>query len=174
MPRTRVSCVLLVLALASVNLAARRQAPDATAVARAVLAAIDAGDLARTGALLDDSFHLYYHGVPDPISKNDFLASLRSDLATVVGVRHDVQQVLPSGDRVTVRLVVTATHQAEHRGVAATGRRVTVAPIHILHVVHGRVTEWWAAEDDLGLLRQIGMVITPPSKPDTAVAGRDV
>ena len=64
---------------------------DGVALAREIFDAIDARDLTRTGALLDDGFLLHNHGVPDSISN--------------------------------------------------------------------RIVEWCAAEDDLGLLRQIGAVI---------------
>lgn len=140
------------------------QAPgrDAPAIAREVLTAIDAGDLTRTAELLEDSFRLHYHGVPDPISKASLLDMLRSHYLAFPDMRHDVQEVLPSGNFVTVRLVVYATHKGAHEGVVATGRQVTVECIHILRFANGKIAEWWAAEDDLGLLRQIGMVIKPP------------
>ncbi|MGQ0732100.1 MAG: ester cyclase [Acidobacteriota bacterium] len=40
---------------------------------------------------------------------------------------------------------------------------VAVSAIHIFRVVNDKIVDWWAAEDELGLLRQLGAVITPPS-----------
>jgi predicted ester cyclase len=134
---------------------------DGPAIAREIFAVIDAGDLERTAALLDDSFQLHYQGVPDPISKGSLLEMLRSYYDSFPDMRHDLQEVLPSGGYVTVRLVVYATHRGTYEGIAATGRQVAVGAIHILRVANGKVVEWWAAEDDLGLLRQIGAVIGP-------------
>lgn len=136
-------------------------ADEAPALAREIFAVIDAGNLGRTAALLDDSFQLHYQGVPDPISKGALLEMLRSYYESFPDMRHDLQEVLPSGSYVTVRLVVYATHRGTYEGIAATGRQIAVAAIHILHVANGRVVEWWAAEDDLGLLRQIGAVPAP-------------
>jgi len=150
------------LAIQGASVAAQAPHRDISALARSVFAAMDAGDLARTGALLDDSLRLHYQGVPDPISKATLLEMLRSYYVAFPDMRHDVNEVLPSGDYVTVRLEVYATHEGAYEGVAATGRRVTVGAIHILRVADGKIAEWWAAEDDLGLLRQIGMVFTPP------------
>jgi len=164
--RKQLLLLALFLALQSVNLVAQAPHGDVSTIARSVFVAMDAGDFARTEALLDDSLRLHYQGVPDPISKTNLLEMLRSYAVAFPDMRHDVQAVLPSGDYVTVRLVVYATHRGVYEGVAATGRPVTVAGIHILRLVNGKIVEWWAAEDDLGLLRQIGMVITPPpSKP---------
>jgi predicted ester cyclase len=134
---------------------------DGPALAREVFAVIDAGDLVRTATLLDDAFQLHYQGVPDPISKGSLLEMLRSYCDSFPDMRHDLQELLPSGSYVTVRLVVYATHRGTYEGIAATGRQVTVAAIHILRVANGKVVEWWAAEDDLGLLRQLGAVIGP-------------
>lgn len=150
------------LVLQSATLAAQPANQDPSAMARAVFVAMDAGDFARTGALLDDSFRLHYQGVPDPISKANLLDMLRSYAVSFPDMRHDVEEVLPSGNYVTVRLMLFATHKGAYEGIAATGRPVTVGGIHILRVANGRIAEWWAAEDDLGLLRQIGMVIKPP------------
>jgi predicted ester cyclase len=139
------------------------QPADGSALARAVFAAMDARDLVKTGAMLDDSLRLHYQGVPEPISKGSLLEMLRSYYDSFPDMRHDLQEVLPSGSYVTVRLVVYATHRGSYEGIAATGRQVAVGGIHILRVADGKVVEWWAAEDDLGLLRQIGAVVGPPS-----------
>ncbi len=150
------------LALQAASLAAQASPRDVSTIARALFVAMDAGDYGRTGAFLDDSLRLHYQGVPDPISKASLLEMLRSYEVAFPDMRHDLQDVLPSGSYVTVRLVLYATHRGDYEGVPATGKPVTVAGIHILRVANGKVAEWWAAEDDLGLLRQIGMVIKPP------------
>ena len=136
---------------------------DGPALVREVFAAIDAADLARTAALLDPSFQLHYQGVPDPISRDTLLEMLRGYYDAFPDMRHDLQEMLPSGSYVTVRLVLHATHRGTYEGIAATGRQVAVSAIHILRLSDDRVVEWWAAEDDLGLLRQLGAVIGPPS-----------
>jgi predicted ester cyclase len=50
-----------------------------------------------------------------------------------------------------------------YEGIEATGRQVSIGAIHILRIANGQVAEWWAAEDDLGLLRQIGAVVSAPT-----------
>ena len=161
----QVLILALMLPLPGARSAAQASQQDLSALAREVFVAMDAGDLARTGALLEDSFRLHYQGVPDPIAKASLLDLLRSYYVAFPDMRHEVLEVLPSGNYVTVRLVLHATHRGAHEGVPATGRAVTVPAIHILRFAGGRIAEWWAAEDDLGLLRQIGMIIKPPGAP---------
>lgn len=140
-------------------------AQDGPSLARELFSVIDAGDFLRTAALLDESFQLHYQGVPDPISRDTLLEMIRSYSDPFPDMRHDLHDVLPSANYVTVRLVVHATHRGIYEGIAATGRQVAVAAIHILRLANGKVVEWWAAEDDLGLLRQVGAVIGPPPSP---------
>jgi predicted ester cyclase len=59
--------------------------------------------------------------------------------------------------------MVRATHKGAYEGVPATGKQIAVGALHVIRVKNGRIAEWWAAEDDLGTYRQIGMVIKPPS-----------
>jgi predicted ester cyclase len=138
---------------------------EGPALARELFSVIDTRDLARTADLLDESFRLYYQGVPDPISKSTLVEMIRSYFDPFPDMRHDLLDVLPSGSYVTVRLVLHATHRGTYEGIPATGRQVAVAAIHVLRTAGGRIVEWWAAEDDLGLLRQIGAVIGPPASP---------
>jgi predicted ester cyclase len=163
MPRLcRSLAIALCVVMQATGLKAQTSPREATALARAVFAAMDRQDFAQTGSLLDPSFRLHYQGVPDPISRQAFLEMLRGYVAPFPDLRHDLQDILPSGDRVTVRVVVHGTHSGPYEGVAATRRKVSVEGIHILRIARGKVVEWWAAEDDLGLLRQIGMLIKPP------------
>ena len=160
----QVLSLLLSLALASapVGAQASQRDRDPAAVARGVLAAIDAHDLVRAGTLLRDSFQLHYQGVPDPISKKDFLDMFAGYYAAFPDMNHVVQRVWRSGNHVTLTLVLHATHRGTYEGIPATGKDVAVGAIHVFRVADGKIAEWWAAEDDLGLLRQIGMVIKPP------------
>jgi predicted ester cyclase len=133
------------------------------ALARKLFDVIDAFDLASTGELLEESFRLHYHGIPEPISRDALLDLLRGYSDSFPDMRHEIREILPSGEFVTVRLVLHASHQGSWEGIEATGRKVEVPAIHILRLDGGKVAEWWAAEDDLGLLRQLGAVVAIPA-----------
>ncbi|HVL68119.1 MAG TPA: ester cyclase family protein [Vicinamibacterales bacterium] len=132
---------------------------DHSAIALELFAAVDAGDLVRVAALLDDDFQLHYHGVAGAISRETLVEMIRGYYDSFPGMRHDVLDVLPSGEFVTLRMITYAIHAGLYEGIPATGRQVAVAAIHLLRVANGRVVQWWAAEDDLGLLRQLGAVV---------------
>ena len=48
--------------------------------------------------------------------------------------------------------------QAGYLGVAPTGERASWTAIAIYRVVDGRIVERWENRDDLGMMRQLGLV----------------
>jgi predicted ester cyclase len=66
------------------------------------------------------------------------------------------------GDIVVELFTASGTHSgSEIMGVAATGRTVTLPGINIFRIRDGRIVERWGRLDDLGLLRQLGLVDRP-------------
>jgi predicted ester cyclase len=51
-----------------------------------------------------------------------------------------------------------ATHTGDFFGIPPTGKRVSIDGIHILRIADGRVAEHWGNNDDLGLMRQLGVI----------------
>jgi steroid delta-isomerase-like uncharacterized protein len=65
------------------------------------------------------------------------------------------------GDLVVEPFTASGTHQGEIFGVPASGRTVSLPGINIWRVRDGRIVERWGRLDDLGLLRQLGVVPRP-------------
>jgi len=72
-----------------------------------------------------------------------------------------VYQVLAEGEYTVARWTVTGTHTGDYLGIAPTGARVTMAGMSIERHEGGKVVEAWVQMDNLGLLRQIGVVKVP-------------
>ena len=70
------------------------------------------------------------------------------------------EMLIAEGDLVVIHGVREATWQAESfRGVATPkGKRVAVELVHIFRVRDGKIVEHWAVRDDLGLMKQLGVV----------------
>jgi steroid delta-isomerase-like uncharacterized protein len=67
------------------------------------------------------------------------------------------------GDLVVEHFTASGTQQGEILGVPASDRTVDLPGINIWRVRDGRITERWGRLDDLGLLRQLGLVHLPPT-----------
>jgi steroid delta-isomerase-like uncharacterized protein len=72
------------------------------------------------------------------------------------------QDVIASDDLVVVRLIVTATHEADLLGIPATGRRVQWNAIDIYRVTDdGKISEEWASDDMAAFASQLGAISLP-------------
>jgi steroid delta-isomerase-like uncharacterized protein len=77
-----------------------------------------------------------------------------------------IDDIFSDGDRVAVRVTLQGTHTGHGLGVPPSGRQVSIRGIIIVRLVDGRITEGWNSYDQLGLLRQIG-VLPSPGQRDT-------
>jgi steroid delta-isomerase-like uncharacterized protein len=69
-----------------------------------------------------------------------------------------VEDIFASDDRVCARVVFNATHKGDFFGIPATGKTVSFSGVHVLRVVDNKIIEHWGNNDDLGLMRQLGVV----------------
>lgn len=74
----------------------------------------------------------------------------------------DLHLLVAEGDIVVELFTASGTHTgADVMGVPASGRSVALPGINIFRLRGGRIVERWGRLDDLGLLRQLGLVEFP-------------
>ena len=74
-----------------------------------------------------------------------------------------VEDLLADGDKVVAHVSFHGTHQGALRGIAPTGKPITLMGIHIFRIANGKVVEHWGLMDRLAALQQLGVV--PPLAP---------
>ena len=67
-------------------------------------------------------------------------------------------EVIAEGDRVVLRCTLTGTHLGEFVGIPPTGRKIAVTEIHIYRMEDGKAVEHRVGRDDLGAMRQLGVI----------------
>ncbi len=72
-----------------------------------------------------------------------------------------IEDLIADGDRVVTRWTARGTHRDEFQGIPPTGKQVRLTGTDIDRIAGGKVVECWTTSDDLGLLRQLGMVPRP-------------
>lgn len=78
-------------------------------------------------------------------------------LALTFGDCHSaIDDLIAEGDRVVARWTLRGTHTGEWRGIAPTGKPITITGITIHRIADGKIAELWAEEDWLGLMQQVG------------------
>ena len=75
--------------------------------------------------------------------------------------REEIVQLVAEGDTVAGRFRCSGTHLGEFLGGAATGERMDVEEVFFLRAEGGRFVDFWALEDGLGRLRQLGLLPSP-------------
>ena len=97
-------------------------------------------------------------GADGPDSIKQGVGSVR---AAFPDVHCATEQMIAEGDKVVARVKVTGTHGGEFQGIAPTGKSFVRTAIHMLRIEDGKIVEQWAQSDDLGMLRQLGIVPVP-------------
>jgi predicted ester cyclase len=72
-----------------------------------------------------------------------------------------IEDLVAEGDKVAARWRARATHRGEYVGIPPTGKEVEFTGISLYRIEGGKIAESWTAEDELGLMRQIGAVPEP-------------
>jgi steroid delta-isomerase-like uncharacterized protein len=72
-----------------------------------------------------------------------------------------IEDIVTEGDRVAYRWTAVGTHQGELMGVPPSSNRVELTGITIERIANGKIAENWNNFDQLGMMRQIGVIPEP-------------
>jgi steroid delta-isomerase-like uncharacterized protein len=131
------------------------------ATARRAFAAIDAQDFARLEAVLAPGLIVHYSGPQEDLKADAAIALIKNFYRAFPDYSHSIEDIFADGDRVALRIRQQATHKAPFEGLPATGRKIDYYQISILQIEDGKVQGWWVVEDNLGMMTQLGMTLTP-------------
>ena len=118
-------------------------------------------NLALAGEILSPDFRFYFAGSPNPMDLKrykDFLAARR---AAFPDRRFAVEDMIAEGDKVSARFTMRGTHNGELRGIAPSGREVTMSGIDIIRLKEGKMVEDRVEVDQLGMMQQLGVIPSP-------------
>ncbi|HEY5003800.1 MAG TPA: ester cyclase [Ktedonobacteraceae bacterium] len=72
-----------------------------------------------------------------------------------------VDDIIGEGDKVVVRSTFSGTQTGPLMGFPPTGKHCTQSQISIFRLANGKVIEYWFNADDLGMIRQLGLLPGP-------------
>jgi steroid delta-isomerase-like uncharacterized protein len=101
----------------------------------------------------------------DPPGGSFNLEELKYAITNVVlnaypDARWTIEDTIAEGDKVVTHFTFNGTHEGELMGVPPTGKKVAITGTGVFHVVDGKIVEWTANLDYLGMFQQIGVI--PP------------
>jgi predicted ester cyclase len=129
-------------------------------LAREVIAAFHADDIARIGSLVTEDF--VDHGAPPwaPQGRAGYL-QIMGFLKNVLNIRYEIHQVVADGDLVAARATVHGVHNTGHLGFPATGRPYAMPTMLLYRAEGGLLAEHWGVRDELSVLWQVGALPAP-------------
>lgn len=74
------------------------------------------------------------------------------------GRRYIVNELIAEGDLVAARVTLEATHIGPFLGTSPTGRSVAITGTITYQLADGKIVASWGNWDNLGLLRQLGLL----------------
>ncbi len=115
------------------------------------------GDLAALDALTTPAFAYHLGGQP-PRDRSAFGQFIRATHVAFPDWRVEILDIIVEGQRAAVRWSGRVTHEGPFRGIAPTGRTITVSGINVYEVTDGRIAVEWEQTDSLGMLQQLGVM----------------
>ena len=75
--------------------------------------------------------------------------------------REEIIELVAEGNTVAGRFRCSGTHRGEFLSEAPTGKRMEVDEVFFFRVDDGKFADFWALEDSLSRMRQLGLVSLP-------------
>lgn len=120
----------------------------------------EAQDRLRGGpdpALCATSYVARIGGNP-PMTLADHQAFAKAFYAGFPDLRHMVEETIADDAKVVVRFALRGTHRGEFMGIQPTQKEIDVGAIAILSTANGKITEVRGQFDQLGMMRQLGVM----------------
>lgn len=103
--------------------------------------------------------------LPMPFGPEEMKSTVQMVTAAFPNNRHEVEEVVALDEKVVLRCTLTGTHEGPFMGILPTGRKIEVNEIHIYRLKDGKAVEHRAGRDDLGAMRQLGVIADAVPEP---------
>ena len=75
--------------------------------------------------------------------------------------QEETVELVAEGNTVAGRFKCSGTHKGVFLGEAPTGKRMEVEEVFFLRAEDGKFVDFWALEDSMGRMRQLGLIPSP-------------
>jgi steroid delta-isomerase-like uncharacterized protein len=127
-------------------------------VASFIQALFTKGDLGAVDEYLVEDFVDHDPPMGGPANREGMRQAAAMFRAAFPDWHSDLGFLVAEGDLVTEYFTASGTQQGEIFSVPASGRTAILPGINVFRVRDGRITERWGRLDELGLMRQLGLI----------------
>ena len=117
---------------------------------------LDAVQLDSLRALFVPDTKIYYES-GDPISFNDIAPLIKMFYASFPDYKHEFDDIIATDDKVIFRITYSGTFKNPFMEIKPNGTKFKYKGIQIFQFADNMVTNFWAVEDELGMMQQLGM-----------------
>lgn len=130
-------------------------------ILREAFSAMDRQDYARFRELVPSDCLIQMVGEPEPLNVEALVTFLKDYWKAFPDTTHTLHRLLAEGDQLAVHTTCQGTHRGAFQGVAPTGKVIRYDGIHLVTFEKGRIKAWWVLDDNLGLMQQLGLRLSP-------------
>ncbi len=128
---------------------------------RYMLEETDKGNYAAWDEVCSPDYICHFAGFPKPMSLEEHKRANRTFLVAFPDFHHEINDMVAEGDKVTVRVTLTGTHDGEFMGIPPTGNKIKYTAMLTAKFSEGKIVELWGVADMLTLMQQLGMELKP-------------
>lgn len=111
-------------------------------------------------AICDPNIKVFY-GSGDPVSFAEMEPFIQMFYGAFPDYKHQIDDIYAIDDKVVIRLTYTGTHTNDFMEIKPTGIKFKYKGIQIFQFANNKAINFWAIEDELGMMTQLGMELTP-------------
>ncbi len=93
----------------------------------------------------------------DPVSFSDMEPFIKMFYTSFPDYKHHIDDIFAAGDKVVARLSYSGTFSNSFMEMKPTGSKFKYKGIQIFQFFNGKISNFWIVEDELGMMRQLGM-----------------
>jgi steroid delta-isomerase-like uncharacterized protein len=131
-------------------------------LAKRYFEALNRGDFEELKELLSPDYAIYSpSGYPEPASRERYIEGIAGARKAFPEFTWNLADAVAAKDKVVFRLIVRGTYKGGVPDVPVAEKEVTSSMITIMRMADGKIVEEWQEDDQLGLVRQLGMELRP-------------
>ena len=118
----------------------------------------DKNDLTTFSEQLAPDIAIHLPGMPGPLNREALIQMMNVMFSGLTQRQHVFEDQIAEDDKVATRLTLHAVHTGEFQGMPATGKKIAVPQTAIHRIQNGKIVEVWVSSDDVGMMKQLGLM----------------
>lgn len=124
---------------------------------------LDAANIDSLRSICNTSAIIFYQS-GEPVSLNDMEPFIKIFYTSFPDYKHTIDDMFAVDDKVVARITYTGTFKNKFMDINPTGIQFKYKGIQIFQFAENKVSNFWAVEDELGMMTQLGMELKPVKK----------